>query len=281
MHFVLIIPLYHNAKSLDSIYQPFEKIFSKIILFDNTPNKKTPHEIQEYSISSNVLYIRRNKNIGLASAFNYCVQNYGHSDSDIYMLLDQDTKVKSSSLVESYLLSNLDLVKHNNIVGIIGTKPWQKTLASDDQFGRKVSWVINSGMLFSKKVWQSIGGFDESFFVDDVDHEFCLRASSFGISTILVNNNAFIHEIGRPKYHAFFNKKIKISRHPLWRRYYWARNRTILFLRHRNLPALYLFLTIFRELLVYLVFEQRKFGSIAATARGLVAAITAKKRKEY
>jgi rhamnosyltransferase len=57
--------------------------------------------------------------------------------------------------------------------------------------------VITSGNLLNVSHFQAVGGFDESFFIDYVDHDFCLRAGIAGFHIIICADAILYHAIGK------------------------------------------------------------------------------------
>ncbi len=81
--------------------------------------------------------------------------------------------------------------------------------------------VITSGTLMSLELFKNIGGFREDYFIDSIDHEYCLRARANGYPVVMSCKTLMSHSIGRPgprggHFLAFD--------HPPVRKYYMARN---------------------------------------------------------
>lgn len=80
-------------------------------------------------------------------------------------------------------------------------------------------FVIGSGMTISKDIWQRLSGFDERFFLDCADMDFCLRLKEKNIKIYLMTDCIMEHEIGlnREKVFGIFS----ISMHSPKRHYYY------------------------------------------------------------
>ena len=91
------------------------------------------------------------------------------------------------------------------------------------QLGGVIRYAITSGNLVRVSVFDQIGLYDEGFFVDCIDFDFCLRLRRAGYSIYRVPAAMMEHQLGDPvglpkgvqKYYA---------RHSPVRRYYMYRN---------------------------------------------------------
>ena len=278
---ILIVTFYFAERAQFEIFGKVTDLFDRIVIFDNTPSETILASKTE-QLDSKTTIIRNGFNVGLAEAYNHCIKTQKVRADDIVMLLDQDTTITGHSALKSYIDRYAKQRKGDEIVGFRGRRLWKKHRRAEKP---EAAWVINSGMLFTGQIWMNVGGFDQSFFVDDVDHEFCMRARDLGVTISLIQTNAFIHEVGSPKVFRlpkpFDRISLSSSGHAPWRRYYWAKNRTILLARHRSLFSILLFGTVLRDLVISLAFEDQKLEILSATVRGFLQSFSALKRLEY
>lgn len=81
--------------------------------------------------------------------------------------------------------------------------------------------LIASGNIISLPKWKEAGCFDEKLFIDEVDHEFCLRlGAKFGNCILKINTVYLNHMLGDPKDTLF----TRIDFHSGVRLYYCVRN---------------------------------------------------------
>jgi len=59
-----------------------------------------------------------------------------------------------------------------------------------------VDWVSGAAMAMTLEVWETLGGFDRSFFVHFEDVDFCRRAAGMGIQTFYFPEARIVHQIG-------------------------------------------------------------------------------------
>lgn len=83
--------------------------------------------------------------------------------------------------------------------------------------------VITSGCMVDTAVARQIGGFREDYFIDQVDHEFCLRVRSHGGRVVISTTPAMDHSVGRAG-GARLPWLGVLPNHPPVRKYYIARN---------------------------------------------------------
>jgi rhamnosyltransferase len=131
---------------------------------------------------------------------------------------------------------------------------------------------MSSGSLIRADIFAKEGFYEESFFMDYVDYEFCLRLWDHGWKIIRANRAHLLHRLGLPQTHSFLGFKVTIKSHNAWRRYYIMRNRVIVFRRYAlSSPAwcAYDFFWIFLELTKIVLFEKGKAAQLRATLRGI------------
>jgi rhamnosyltransferase len=89
----------------------------------------------------------------------------------------------------------------------------------------EVSACMTSGSLTNLSAWKKVLGFKDSYFIDFVDNEFCMKLILNGYKIIRVNNCVMHHQLGdtvKIKLFYFFN--VTATRHRPWRLYYMTRN---------------------------------------------------------
>jgi rhamnosyltransferase len=109
--------------------------------------------------------------------------------------------------------------------------------ASLDDHWDEVDLVITSGSLLPLAAYFAIGPFREEFFIDYVDEDYCLRAKAKGYRVIRSRKHLMSHAIGSPTLHANFGVRKWTTNHSPDRRYYIARNNTVLLREYGNFPA--------------------------------------------
>ncbi|WP_160153833.1 glycosyltransferase family 2 protein [Microbulbifer sp. ALW1] len=214
--------------------QPYD-----ILIFDNASNSQA--ELSNiFSQWDNVIFLRSEANIGLASAANRIFETGTAGKYDFVALFDQDSLPEKNYL--SVLRSQYyELKRHGkpDIAAISGTQlcnfsgtraPFirysaffpTKVYPSQFEGSGKFDFLITSGCLFPLSIIDAVGPFDEDLFIDNVDVEWCCRARSLGYELVGTNETSFSHSIGDDVYKLF--GKIVARRHSPIRSYYSVRN---------------------------------------------------------
>ncbi len=171
--------LYHPDKNaLLNIKKAMEYGFIPIV-FINAINDKVSLELH----SMGVCILGDNTNQGLGVAFRQA-ENYLKSQGiNYFVYFDQDTVV--SKIAWSNIKETYKMLYNNYSVGVLfyGSKSRADTELL----------VINSGCVFNMNILDQIGFHDDSFFVECVDYEFCLRLNIYNFRIICVKELGIDH----------------------------------------------------------------------------------------
>ena len=202
-----------------------------VVVFDNGSNNID--EIQNLIADfPNVVLIKSEKNLGIATALNRLMQWGYEKDYDWMLSLDQDSiceknfvaRMKPYLTVEQNLGVVAPVIVDRN-VGVVGHNPKSEYA--------HVNTCITSGAFSKVSAWKEIGEYDESMFIDSVDFEYCYRMRKYGYGVIQVRNIQLLHELGKSQKRRFLFWKIDVTEHSAFRKYYIARNNIYYPLKHR------------------------------------------------
>jgi rhamnosyltransferase len=98
----------------------------------------------------------------------------------------------------------------------------------DDSAGIETVTAITSGSLVSLSAFRAVGGLRDDFFIDCVDHEYCLRARAHGYRVMITSKPVMEHPIGNFTYHRWLGRTVRTTNHPPARQYFMSRNLLIL-----------------------------------------------------
>ena len=136
----------------------------------------------------------------------------------------------------------------------------------------EVESVITSGSLIPLAAHAAIGPFREEFFIDHVDREYCFRARAKGFRVIKTRKPLMLHAIGAVTHHNVLWMNKWTSNHSPDRRYYIARNDTVMLREYGNymlglwaLKSLSRCLRLCKRILLY---EHMKTSKITAVVQG-------------
>lgn len=160
-------------------------------------------------------------NVGIAAALNFGCEVAKKRGSNFVLLLDQDSMFELSML-KKHLCSAGSLFLSES-VAIVATSaqfpvPMQTTKCIS------VQSVITSGSIICLSAWHNVGGFNDSLFIDQVDHDFCIRIRQAGFKIIANLAIKMFHQVGDPVEKIVFGFHILSNNHHWRRRYYQVRN---------------------------------------------------------
>jgi GT2 family glycosyltransferase len=214
MRILCVIVIYNRnieeSQSINSLLEsysankePFEAF--KLIIYDNSLEK---HEILN-TIPFEYEYVYKGNNDGVAKAYNYALNFSGEGFFDWLLLLDQD-----SSLPIDFVLNLVELVtkieSNKNIVAIVPKVFYRNKLISPS----KILWggihrpidekytgistfpvtTIGSGVLLRMPFLKEIGGFNEVYWLDWLDHWLFYTINTLG-KKIYITDSVIEHEL--------------------------------------------------------------------------------------
>ncbi|AQX12439.1 hypothetical protein BAX94_02180 [Elizabethkingia meningoseptica] len=199
-------------KLLNNVIAIYREVDLLVLLDNNSENQKKIAEVCE---SVGVTYILEHKNIGLGKAYNKVLSKFSHLYK-YFVTFDQDTFIPEKAIPS---LTNI-LDKYNNI-GAIGPQ-FSRGNAEINNNGKIVykDVIIQSCAVFRSSLVNEIGGFDEEYFVDLTDFEYCLRIRKAKFKIAIFNGVLIYHELGE----VIKIGKREIIIHNNLRNYYLARN---------------------------------------------------------
>lgn len=165
-----------------------------IVVVDNTPGSAFLNDLPQ-----NVRLISTGENLGLARALNFGVEFLKSLKSQICIFFDQDTSIDVkilNSLINRYnYIKSLGFYK-----SIVGPKPLDDAklyvAGSNNASCVEVSCLQTSGMLVPLHLIPDDVNFNEDFFLDFVDYDYCWRLNCVGWHIYLDNSIVMPHRLG-------------------------------------------------------------------------------------
>lgn len=231
------------------------------VIVDNSEKNQLK---QEDAVNGSRL-ISMGKNAGIAAAQNAGIRYALASGAGVIGFFDQDSAADASlirRLAEALaekgdcVVSPLALEK-----GTLKEYPVQRlkkngypydVFVKGEKEPQRADLVISSGMMTTAAVLSKVGNYDEDFFIDFVDIEWCLRCKRAGVAVYVIPDAVLLHKIGNE---TIDMNHMEITVHSPVRTYYKVRNSFLLlhkkagliFSVRQILPALvHNFLLIFR-----------------------------------
>jgi rhamnosyltransferase len=205
------------------------------VIVDNGSSPPCIEQLKRIADNPAIHLILNPRNEGVAAGLNTGIDWAASRGFEWALTLDQDTTVAPNmietltALVNGYPAPERLAVVGSNYRNKVHGTLFRDTAAGANGFpGREMTSVLTSGSLVSIRIFQGIGGFREDFFVDCVDHEYCLRARSRGFHVVLTSKPVMEHGIGHVTGHRLLWRTVNTSNHPPIRRYFTIRNMLIL-----------------------------------------------------
>jgi rhamnosyltransferase len=275
--------LYHPGPEEFANLKTYGRWVGRLYVVDNSENGENREAVSEALNGLNPeawQYHSAGSNRGIAWALNHGADSARRDGFELLLTMDQDTTVPDGVLPR--LLTAYDRLCGNGgrtgIVGAHAVPPGQTPVSYDpDDNGEPVIdfplIIPTSGNLICLHAHGAVGGFDDGYFIDDVDFEYCLRLRAAGYVVAWMPHILVGHRWGDASWHdVLWWKGIPASRHSPLRRYYITRNRLYSLRRYaRRFPEmkpLYWRMT-WQEWLGILLFETRRMSKIMAAVTGV------------
>ena len=187
------------------------------------------------------------ENRGLAHAINVGIEHArGQAGVSHVLLMDQDS-VPDAGMVEA-LMAAFERAGANGRVAAVGPRfrdpresgdapfvrirfPFNRKLRCDGRCDTiRSDFLISSGCLIPLAVLDDVGAMDDALFIDNVDLDWCFRASAAGYALHGVCGARLRHSLGETRRHVPGMPR-GIVVHPPQRLFYMMRNRVLLYRR--------------------------------------------------
>ncbi len=266
-----------------------------IVVVDNGGSEAVRRYLQALAERGAIVLHCKERNIGLAAAQNVGVEVARQCGAAAVLLLDQDSEPgpmmvhrlivawqqlqvtgrNPGLMTPSYCCAETGAEGH--YVVQLGPRYVACTCASDEV--RSVDATISSGSLIPLAVFDVVGPFDEGFFIDAIDTDWCLRARAAGYGIYAVGGAQLKHRLG-DDYHRvqFLGRQRRILLHSPLRSYTIARNNLALAGRPHASAAWrrFVFAMLAQRLVCFITFGPKRWQHVKALARGVIDGLRGK-----
>jgi len=204
-----------------------------LVIVDNGSGDTELKMLRDLATNPSITLISNIDNLGIARALNIGIERAIALGFKWALLLDQDSWI-DDDMVQTLIAAGAAYPDREHL-GVIGSgyrdvnSPLQEQkdeIAGDNW--EEVASVITSGSLIPLKAHAAVGAFREEFFIDHVDTEYCFRARAKGYRVIRTRRPIMSHSIGAVSRHQVLWMKKWTFNHAADRRYYIARNDTVM-----------------------------------------------------
>jgi len=211
---VAVVTLFNPTEDvLDNIrsYLPYIK---ELLIIDNSNTTSSIVSTLKKEFSSIVL-LSSSVNLGISKSLNLAISYSKRKNYNWLLTMDQDSYFPPSE-IDKFLTLFSQLSKDN--LAIFSPLHNKKFLKEEFPHNSKELFVLTSANIINIEKVVSMGGFDENLFIDEVDHDFCLRLKKLNY-IIIQNYNCYIHHTLGKKH-----SKLNINLYSSERIYYMIRN---------------------------------------------------------
>lgn len=275
-----VVILYHpDHEVIENISTYLDQV-GQLLVIDNSDisHSKIVDEIKSFK---NINYISYGQNIGIARALNHAAQVAIKKGYKFLLTMDQDSKVPLNLVNAS-----VSIFEENNNVGLVTPLHAHKYGTHIKPIGKteKVIIAMTSGNLISLDVYKKVGGFDEDYFLDYIDIEYCFKLHLHHYDVIRINDLILAHNEGAITEISIFNKKVHPHNHQPFRWYYKTRNILLLGKKYKKkFPELFSleFNSYLRMIIRLILFEKYKIRKMRMILLGWWDYLNNKKGKKF
>jgi rhamnosyltransferase len=231
--FGLIFVLYQPTAEFVSNLHKATALCRNVIAVDNSP-EPSPHLHEALREAGTTVIFNRNQG-GLAGAYNRGAELLLEQGCEVIFLLDQDSDIDEQFFVkmmeacaglgtDSFIMG--PKIYEIHLQRCMPVTPPGKRLPKPYRIDHETTglfptlFVISSGSAISAQAYRTVGAFREDYFIECVDVEYGLRATTLGVPVYMNAAVTMRQTTGHIERHG----KLFTTNHAAWRRYYGTRN---------------------------------------------------------
>ena len=232
---VIVVTYEPELNNLKRLTQCAQNAGFTAIVVDNS--EKCPVEPKDIGEDAQIVHMHGNA--GIAAAQNAGIRRAKELGTRILGFFDQDSDADEKLLetlenalgmlgdcVAAPLAVEKDTLEEYPVQRLNRFGLPKDVFVKEEKTPQQVDLVISSGTMTTVDVFEKTGLFDEDFFIDFVDVEWCLRCKKAGVPVYVVPDAVLLHKIGNADV-TVGDKKILV--HSPMRTYYKVRNSFLLF----------------------------------------------------
>ena len=259
--------------------------FDKVWIVNNGTPLQLPDTFAGAKTTHAVTVVEMQGNAGIAAAINAGARAAAEDDANWAALFDQDS-ICPDGFAEAGFAA-IDWAADQPRVALFAPmfadsgNIYQRPQNPDVERYPMIEEAITSGSFVRLSTFLALGGYDESFFIDFVDHDYMLRLNQTGNEARSLPIE-LIHSIGKGERKCFLGKDFVITNHPPFRLFCSGHNCARIISRHfRSNPRITAKLATRESLRIVkiLFFENRSLVKIIAWISGFSCAVTSANHK--
>ncbi|TSK06123.1 MAG: glycosyltransferase [Geobacter sp.] len=265
-----VVVLYEpNIDVVDNIKTYLEDV-DVLYVVDNS-EVKNKQVIEAVESIEKVLYVDNGGNQGVAKALNVGARLAIRDQFEWLLTMDQDSsfgpQVFKQYLQCAFSISALDAIAILSPNFLAGHDSKINCLYTQELT------VMTSGNLLNLHLYCVIGGFNDKLFIDEVDHEYCLKAHLANLRVVKFENIPLNHQLGNVRQLSLNRKIYNFTVHAPIRHYYISRNFLYVFFtyqRHFTAYAYYRLWRVTRTLIIAMLIGPEKARRFKYIVQGFI-----------
>lgn len=276
----------NNVCAVVVTFQPLQEVLDNLVkirvqvgglvVVDNGSKEDALDWLSAASYKMDFTLIRNGENLGIATGLNIGIcwaQSHGY---DYTALFDQDSSVTEGFI--GAMLRFYDSNPQGDKIAILVPRYVDKRsgylLPARYAHGEGLQVAMCSGSLIPISLFRRYGMFEDDFFIDYVDYEYCLRVRSGGSLIEECENAVLMHAPGNPQtYYWGRLPLITSANYSATRRYYIERNMIATVTKYwKKYPVLCgtMFFNSIKDCVKVILVEDNKWEKISASSMGLL-----------
>ncbi len=273
-----VIVTYNPDSSFEQNVRALLPQVGRLIIVDNQSSSAAHSIIAQVASACGVEIIWNDRNLGIAAGLNAGIERaLACGQYSWIATFDQDSLVPPdfvAAIFEAYsaclFRGKVAMIGANYKLAMRESASHPISVRNGSIF-REVKTLMTSGSFLKSFVFADCGRFDQSIFMDYVDHEFCLRLRQHGFRVIQASRAVLAHRLGSPTSHRILWKRFVVTNYSPSRHYFNARNRLIVYRRYFTWDTLWVVHDVFkwlRDTAKMVLVEQDRTEKLISLIRG-------------
>jgi len=250
--------------------------FPRVLIVDNGSHDAAKAMLQTVAANEKIKLIANPNNLGIAQALNQGMAQALEDGFGWALTLDQDTVV-FPDLLDTLLAVHAacgveKVLVGGNYVNINKNRNFVDCAEDGIRFLERKT-LITAGTLVPLEASIAIGGFRNDYFIDSVDHEFCLRARANGFRVVISCKPVMSQCIGNTIEATAWWSRFASFNHSAIRKYFIARNTLVTardYFFREPVWALRQVWRLLSDFASILLFESNKYRKCSAFITGIL-----------
>jgi rhamnosyltransferase len=274
----VVVTYFPKAECADNFAALASQV-GKVLVVDNGSTAETLGPVEAAAQRVGATVVRMGSNLGIATALNAGLAMARKEGFRWLATFDQDSQCTPGMIEEMGRVresyphpDQLAIISPSYVDRAQGFAVRERRSEATGEGWRILPTTMTSGNLVNVEIATAVGGFDDSLFIDSVDHEFCLRLRGHGYRVVEATRATLLHSLGTMQRRRFLFRLIKTTNHPAVRRYYQSRNRLLIWRQYWRQEPKWVAQDIRRfvfESMYILLYEKQVRPKLSMIARGL------------